>query len=416
MDVIEHFKALCAIPHCSGQTEAVKAYLCEKAEQFGYIVSTDAADNLLCAHPESVLTLQAHYDMVCIGNAPHFQLVEEAGWLRAEASTLGADNGMGVAIMLTLMQEGAAIDALFTAEEETGLDGARGLALPLKTDRLLNLDSEAFGEITIGCAGGVDLNVSLPLTIETQERYGYKVVSQGYAGGHSGVDIDKNIPNAIKELAAKLYGHDLDLVTIKGGERRNAIAKRAQAMVASKTPIEAEGFSALGRKPYPIIENDIVGILHGFAHGVRGFNVQLGIVQTSINLAMLEVRDDALQIKLSARSMNNEELLRLQSETEGYFKAFKASVRSEGFYAPWEPETNTFVTAVQAAYKTITPEVSIGAIHAGLECGIIKQKYPGIQMASIGPTILYPHSTRECVDLSSVEAIYRLVWRIVSAP
>ena len=190
MTVLEHFKVLCGIPHCSGNTEAMLAHLKRQAAAFGYEAYTDAAGNLLCAHPEAVLTLQAHYDMVCIGDAPELVLEETEGWLHARNSTLGADNGMGMAMMLSLMEEGAAVDCLFTSDEEIGLVGARALALPLKTPALLNLDSEAFGEITIGCAGGVDLNVMLPLRRSAAERYCYETTAEGYPGGHSGVDID----------------------------------------------------------------------------------------------------------------------------------------------------------------------------------------------------------------------------------
>ena len=154
MTVVAHFKTLCGIPHCSGNTEAMRAFLMRSARAYGYEVSTDDAGNLLCSASDAEVTLQAHYDMVCIGRAPELSLYEEEGWLHATESTLGADNGMGMAMMLALMEEGVSVDCLFTADEEIGLMGVRALALPLKTAFLLNLDSEAFGEITIGCAGG----------------------------------------------------------------------------------------------------------------------------------------------------------------------------------------------------------------------------------------------------------------------
>ena len=215
MTVLDHFKALCAIPHCSGETGRMLAYLKERSEGYGYDTRTDASGNLLCTRPESTVTLQAHYDMVCIGKAPALELYEADGLLHAEDSTLGADNGMGMAMMLALMEAGTEVDALFTSDEETGLVGARALALPLKTPFLLNLDSEAYGEITVGCAGGVDLNVTLPLLRSVKELYCYETVAEGYPGGHSGVDIDKSIPNAIKELAARLDGMDAALVSLQ---------------------------------------------------------------------------------------------------------------------------------------------------------------------------------------------------------
>jgi dipeptidase D len=414
MTVLEHFKALCAIPHCSGDTARMLTYLTEQSELFGYETFLDTAGNLLCRRPDSAVTLQAHYDMVCIGKAPSLELHEENGWLYAKDSTLGADNGMGMAMMLALMDEGAEVDCLFTSDEETGLVGARALSLPLKTPYLLNLDSEAYGEITIGCAGGVDLNVTLPLNRVVKEMYCYETVAEGYPGGHSGVDIDKPIPNAVKELAARLNGLGASLVSLQGGERRNAIAKRAMATVAFERPVEDAALTPLGKQACGVIGNSVVGMLHGFAHGVRAYNTAVGIVQTSINLAQVETSEETLRIKLSARAMGEADLRRCESETRAYFEAFGATVQSEGFYAPWEPEETGFVQTVKSAYESVAGEaVTVGAIHAGLECGIIREHAPTMQMASIGPTIDSPHSTRECVELESVEKVFEVVKQVL---
>jgi len=415
MTVADHFKTLCDIPHCSGDGAQMLAYLSEKGRAYGYTVQTDTAGNLLCTHPGARVTLQAHYDMVCIGRAPALELREEAGWLQAAESTLGADNGMGMAMMLSLMETGSAVDCLFTSDEEIGLLGARDLSLPLKTPYLLNLDSEEAGEITVGCAGGVDLNVTLPLTRTPRELYCYEAVAEGYPGGHSGVDIDKHIPNAIKELSAKLYALGGSIVSIEGGERRNAVPKRAAATVAFEAPVEDAMLRPLGKRHCALIDNPVVPMLHAFAHGVRDFDAGLGIVRTSINLAEIATADTTISIKLSARSMIEADLRRIAEETKAYFKAFGASVAEEGFYAPWEPEQEGFVDAVKAAYEAVSGEtVTIGAIHAGLECGIIKKHFPQMQMASVGPTITHPHSTRERVDLESVETVFAVVKKVIA--
>ena len=414
MTVTEHFKTLCAIPHCSGNTEGMLTYLSAQSERYGYDTRRDAAGNLLCTRPGSSVTLQAHYDMVCIGKAPALELYEENGLLRARESTLGADNGMGMAMMLALMEEGAEVDCLFTSDEETGLVGARGLALPLKTPFMLNLDSEEYGEITIGCAGGVDLNVTLPLHRVTKELYYYESVAEGFPGGHSGVDIDKQIPNAVKELAARLNDYGGALVSFAGGERRNAIPKKAVAVVGFEQPLDDPAFKPLGKQTCSVIENGVVKMLHGFAHGVRAYNTAVGIVQASVNLALVETSDTSLQIKLSARAMRTADLRRIESETKAFFVAFGASVQSEGFYAPWEPEENDFVRTVKSAYESVAGDVTVGAIHAGLECGIIREAAPAMQMASVGPTINHPHSTRECVDLESVEKVFEVVRRVIA--
>ncbi|MEJ2500823.1 MAG: M20/M25/M40 family metallo-hydrolase [Campylobacterales bacterium] len=415
MTVVEHFKALCAIPHCSGNAEAMLSYLSQQGQTFGYETQTDAAGNLFCSHPDATVTLQAHYDMVCIGNAPELELEEAEGKLRANESTLGADNGMGMAMMLSLMEEGAAVDCLFTSDEEIGLLGARAMELPLKTPYLLNLDSEEYGEITVGCAGGVDLNVMLPLRRKVRELHCYEAVAEGYPGGHSGIDIDKRIPNAIKELAARLHELGASVLAFDGGERRNAIPKRASATVAFDAPVEDAALRLLGKRACAVIENPLVAMLHAFAHGVRDYDARLGIVQTSINLAEIATTEETLHIKLSARSMSEKDLRRCESETRTYFEAFGASVESEGFYAPWEPEQAGFVQTVKEAYGALSESpVTIGAIHAGLECGIIKKHFPQMQMASIGPTINHPHTTRESVDLESVGKVYEVVKKVLA--
>ncbi len=413
MSVVSHFKALSQIPHCSFQAAAMKAYLLKMAGQYGYEVLSDEAGNILCRKQGAVITLQSHYDMVCIGKAPTLQLKEKEGWLYANDSTLGSDNGIGMAMMLSLMEEGAVVDALFTADEEVGLLGARALELPLDTPYLLNLDSEDEGIVTIGCAGGVDIIATLPMTMETRTLFCYEIESSGYPGGHSGVDIDKNIPNAIKELSAQLA--DLEkcfLVSFEGGERRNAIAKRSVAVIGFKEKQAIEGAKILGYQDVEVTQQNIISMLHAFAHGVRNFNSELHIVQTSINLAMVEQAEQMITIHLSARSMDIHELKRLESETVTYFESFGAMVETEGFYSPWEPEQSGFVKQVAVISEEVLGSAEVGAIHAGLECGIIKEKFSQMQMVSIGPTIRYPHSTRECVDLASVERVFAVVKKI----
>ncbi len=416
MQVIEIFKKLCSIAHCSGGCEEMHSYLEAYGRRCGYEVSSDSAGNILCSKEGASVTLQAHYDMVCIGEAPNLELTEEAGWLHAKESTLGADNGMGMAMMLALMEEGRVADFLFTADEEIGLIGARALQVGLQTPYLLNLDSEEEGIVTIGCAGGVDIEARLPIVREHKELYCHEVEVSGLPGGHSGVDIDRGIANAIKELAALLASHEnAALVSIKGGERRNAIAKHAIAVVATQEPTAIKGLKALGRQSIEVIRDSeaLIRMLDGFVHGVRDLDETLGIVETSINLAQVESRDDGLLIHLSARSMSKESLEVLEEETMAYFSAYGCAVIAEGFYTPWRPEETPFAQKVLDVTKRVFPKATFGAIHAGLECGIIKEHFPKMEMASIGPNILYPHSTREKVEIASVQAVYESVKKIV---
>ncbi len=413
--VIDHFKKLCAIPHCSYETEAMQAYLVESCRGYGYNVTVDAAGNILAKHNNAMITLQAHYDMVCIGVEFPLVLKETDGWLSADDSTLGADNGMGMAMMLSLMESGAEVDCLFTANEEVGLLGARGLELALSTPYLLNLDSEEEGVVTIGCAGGVDIIATKKLTRQHKKLHLYSYTVSGLAGGHSGVDIDKNIPNAISLLFKKLCDTESYIVEVNGGERRNSIPKKADIVFGLEKEVHMEGCKYLGLQDAEVMGESctVIELLAGFDTGVRALNSELGIVETSINLALIESSMDALRVQLSGRSMSKEALEHLEEETTVYFRKDGFDVVSEGFYSPWKPEKNTFSKSVLDATRELFDNADYGAIHAGLECGIIKEKHPDILMASIGPTIMYPHSNREKVDLASVERVFRSLQNII---
>jgi dipeptidase D len=417
MDVIEHFRALCEIPHCSHGAEVMKRYLQQRADAYGFSVSADSSGNILCRKKGTKITLQAHYDMVCIGTEFPIATQEKSGWLSAKSSTLGADNGIGMAMMLALMEEGAEIDALFTANEEVGLLGARGLEMALQTPYLLNLDSEEEGVVSIGCAGGVDIIAKAALETVEEELYCYEIEVSGLPGGHSGVDIDKKIPNAIKELVSRMSHPDLRLISINGGERRNAIPKYAVAEVGFAEAVSSPGLRPLGRKRVRSLGmgKEVIALLEGFEHGVREMDEELSIVKTSINLAQIDTEEGMMTIHLSARSMEKSALQALEKETLEYFEAAGFIVRSEGFYSPWQPEKNAFAKRVLELSKAVFPDVRFGAIHAGLECGIIKEKAPDIAIASIGPNIENPHSAGERVELASIERVFETVKKIVAS-
>ena len=413
--VIKHFKRLCAIPHCSYEAKTMKDFLVETCTEYGYKVTVDKVGNILVKHNDAKVTLQAHYDMVCIGTAFPLKLQEIDGWLSATDSTLGADNGMGMAMMLALMEEGVAIDALFTSEEEVGLIGARGLSLDLTTPYLLNLDSEDEGIVTIGCAGGVDIIATKKLQRQKKRLHLYEYHISGLSGGHSGVDIDKDIPNAITLLFKKLCDTESFIVEVNGGERRNSIPKKADIVFGLESEREIAGTHYLGLKEAEVMGESctIIQMLADFESGVRDLNSELNIVETSINLALIESTEETLRIQLSGRSMDRDALVTLEKETTKYFEKDGFDVLSEGFYSPWKPEKNSFSDLVLDETKKLFENADYGAIHAGLECGIIKEKYPTVLMASIGPTIMYPHSNREKVDLASVERVYSSLENII---
>lgn len=423
MSVIDIFKEICKIPHCSHDADKLKTYIQEKATQYGYEVRTDRVGNVLCSHPQAKLILQAHYDMVCIGKAPDLELYEEEGQLRAKNSSLGADNGIGMAMMLSLMAEKQTISCLFTANEEVGLIGAQGIELSIKESFMLNLDTEEEGFVYIGCAGGSDVIARRPMQRKaiTEEVDSYEIIVDDLPGGHSGVDIHKNIPSSIKQLASFLVHIPHYLISIDGGERRNSIPKKARAVISvPKGVILDHKIDNIQINKLNIIEKMMIDkghkaieMIHAFAQGVRAINMELGVVQNSINLALVETNDKEIKVSLSARSMDSEELMLLVDETVCFFRAFDFTADNEGFYPAWKPKANDFAKAVQKICQKHFEKADFMAIHAGLECAILKQYAPHLDICSIGPNIVNPHSSRESVDIVSVEKVYTALIEVV---
>ncbi len=425
-EISEIFREIVKIPHCSGKTDALRAYIERKCQEAGYAASIDEAGNVMARAPKSRLTLQAHYDMVCVGSAPKIEPVIENGWMRAPGSSLGADNGMGVAIMLYLMRRGVAADFLFTNDEEIGLIGANRLKLEIRTPYMLNLDSEELGKIYIGCAGGEDLFVTRPLdSMEVPKEGRWYRLAAHAPGGHSGVNIADGIPNAISLLARSLWKtKGARIHSFKGGERINAIPRSAEAVIVmprgevpdiGDASIECEEIEPL--EPTVMAQDrTMVSAIFGFAHGLRGWNRELGIPQTSINLATVEAdaKKGGIDISLSGRAMDNDDLEALNDQTMAGFEALGFSGRREGKYPAWKPEVNVFSEKVRDIYGKFYEKPEYAAIHAGLECALFAAKFPDLKIASIGPTILYPHSDRERVDLASVETITKIVEAIVA--
>jgi len=236
-------------------------------------------------------------------------------------------------------------------------------------------------------------------------------------GGHSGVDIDRGIPNAIKILASYLKDRDVDIVDISGGERLNSIPSSAYAILKSKEDLigsdMVEVESIEDSKPAMFGASEIIDLLNDFDHGVRDMNEQFKIPQTSINLAMISIKDGICTIESSARAISSESLDRITKESIDFFKSYGFDVESRDKYPSWQPDINSFTKIVDSSMKEVYGESKMVVIHAGLECGVISQKYPDIQIASIGPTIRYPHSTREEVKLDSVEMTFEVLKRVV---
>ena len=419
MSIIEHFKVLTGIPHCSRKADELHTFLVAFAREKGYSVETDDAKNILISRAGPKLCLQAHYDMVCMGKAPEIEVYEEEGWLKAKDSSLGADNGIAIAMMMQLMEEGRALEFLLTSDEEIGLIGANALSFTLQSEYMLNLDSEEEAEVYIGCAGGVDIVAEKGYVLLGDDRPAYRVSVDGLPGGHSGVDIDKDIPNALKLLAGYLDDKKIGLVSLEGGERRNAIPASASAIVKSDTILEGNDLirveSIVCDDPVLYGGDEIVTLTKAFRHGVQAMNEQFKIPERSINLAIVSTKGGFCRIETSARAMSTAGLAQITDETIQFFESYGCDVEMEDKYPSWRPEVNSFTRTVEGCLEEVFGESRVMVIHAGLECGVISEKYPRMKLASIGPTIRYPHSSREKVKIDSIDRTFAVVKRVIAA-
>jgi dipeptidase D len=414
MEIINIFKDLTKVARCSGIYEPFIDYICNIAKEYKYDFIIDDTKNILISKGSPKICLQAHYDIVCIGTAKQIEIYEEDGFLKASNHTLGADNGMAIAYMVSLMKEGYDLELLLTSDEEIGLIGANGLQLDVKADFILNLDTEEDGYIYIGCAGGSNVDGFLDLEfidIEIDDNI-YKVQIDGLSGGHSGVDIDKNIDNAIVVLLDKLKDTDFELISINGGQRDNSIPTSCEAIICSKNALE---FEKLDKKFDKKIKNSkkIIKFLSQIKHGILSKDENM--VQSSQNLAIVKTEESQIKIVVSQRAMSNETLTLISDDLISLFEINNFRYTKNGKYPAWKPEKNKFTDFVYNIYIKHYENVEYKTIHAGLECGVLLEKYPNKLIASIGPNIYNPHSIYERVDIKSTNRVFDVVKDIIDS-
>jgi len=416
---LEHFETITQIPHCSHEAQSLRDYIEEFALSCGYSVDIDSAGNILIYRGSPHLCLQAHYDMVCMGRAPKIETYIEDGWMMARDSSLGADNGIAIAMMMSLMESGYELEFLLTADEEVGLVGAMALEFDLQSRYMLNLDSEDETEVYIGCAGGADIVGRYDGELVDGSGECYEISVRGLSGGHSGVDIDKDIPSATKLLAEYLHNHDItELATIYAGERSNSIPANAVAIIRSSKalePTELVECRRLDETPQILSHGaDIIELLHRFRHGVHSFNEELNTPQSSINLAIVTSDErGGVTIESSARGMSIDSLESVTSYAVKLLEQYGFTTDIRDRYPAWRPDINPLTDITMEEMQKVFGTSRTTAIHAGLECGVISKIYPHISIASIGPTIQYPHSTRERVDIHSVERTEQVLRAII---
>ncbi|MDE5731194.1 MAG: aminoacyl-histidine dipeptidase [Alistipes sp.] len=459
--VWKHFAEIVKIPRPSHHEEKIREYVMQVAKQLGLECCEDEGHNVYVRKPATPgmenrkgVVLQAHLDMVPQKNNDKvfdfendpIEAYIDGDWVTANGTTLGADNGIGAAAILAVLEddtlEHGPIEALFTATEETGMDGAFGLkAGLLQGDILLNLDSEAEGELYVGCAGGLDANIAFPYATESVPAgcKALKLTVKGCKGGHSGIQIVMQRANANK-LLFRLLNHlpyEVFLAEVDGGSLRNAIPREATATVLvaasecdrflkdvadyEKTVVaEFEGiedsiriFAEACELPAKMIARDaavrLARAIIACPNGVRKMSESMpGLVQTSSNLARVVSDGECVRMQALLRSSSNSEKEELGEAIAAVFALAGGQVELTGAYNGWQPNMESpILAAMKASYKALFgKEPAVTAIHAGLECGIIGTNYPNLDMISFGPTICYPHSPDEKVDIASVGRFY----------
>ena len=466
------FAKICSIPHPSYHEEQLAAHIMGWAQEKGLFAERDSVGNILIRKPATAgmenrkaVVLQAHLDMVPQKNndtvhdftKDPIQPYIDGEWVKARGTTLGADNGIGMASALAVLADDSVahgpLEVLLTMTEEAGMDGAFGLqANWLQADILINTDSEEEGEIYMGCAGGIDFISTLPLSREAIPAgfQTFKLTLKGLKGGHSGGDIHLGLGNANKLLARFLAGHakalDLRLVDFNGGTLRNAIPREAFATIAVSAD-KADELKTLASTYLDILKNELeakeknlnvvleatttdkaaltsqsrdafVQLLNATPNGViRNSDVAKGVVETSLNVGVVTMQDDSAEIICLIRSLidSGKEYVVSMLESLGTLAGAKTSAK--GSYPGWQPDASSPVMAlVRETYQRLfdkTPNIQV--IHAGLECGLFKKPYPDMDMVSIGPTITGPHSPDEQVHIESVGQYWILLTELLKA-
>lgn len=468
----KHFAKILTISRCSGHEKAMGDYIVSVAKAAGLAWKRDSVGNVLVEKSASAgrekapgVILQGHMDMVCEKNSniahdfsrDPIQPRRQGDWIQATGTTLGADNGIGLACSLAVMEDKSLthgpVEFLATVDEERGLTGATHIQSGfLKGTRLLNLDSEEEGTFTIGCSGGADTELSLPLKRKKarakSELHLLKIF--GLRGGHSGIDINQGRGNAIKILTRLLWQagqkFGLELARMEAGSKRNAIPREAWAEVfvppsevARLTAFLASAFAKVKEENKavetelqysfakkkgtaaplaPASQKALLNLLFTLPHGVMAMHPEIpGLVETSNNLAIVSLKKAQAQVICSSRSSIGSALDALRDMIKAEADLAQAKTRQPAGYPGWTPNLQSSLLQILKALhlKVFGKEPSVVAIHAGLECGIVGEKFPGMDMISFGPTIQHPHSPEERVSVSSVENFWKFLTAALEA-
>ena len=464
--VFHYFEDICGIPHGSYNTKAISDYLVDFAKKNNLRYIQDSLNNVILfgdATPgyedHEPVILQGHMDMVCEKDdscpidmeKEGLDITHDGNYVFAKGTTLGGDNGIAVAYALALLTDKTiphpALEVIITVDEETGMEGAAGIDLSmLKGRRMLNMDSEEEGIFTVSCAGGVRTVISMP--VERRAVYGpcVRLTVEGLKGGHSGVEIHKPLANANKVMG-EFLGRVQKLMPVcitklQGGAKDNAIPRSCQVtLVALGMYIErindvAAQLQQEIREQYDepdvIIRGDdvdalggnalttecsakLIGLLNAAPNGVQAWSQDIeGLVQTSLNLGVVNL-SDKLELTFAIRSSVNQEKLDLAKRLEELAKFYDAEASHKGDYPAWEykKDSNLRDTMVKVYKEMYDADAQVVAIHAGLECGLLSEKLPGLDCVSIGPEMHDIHTSRERLGIASVGRMWQYIQEVL---
>jgi dipeptidase D len=465
--VWQYFDEITRIPRPSKKESRMIEYVIDFAKKHKLNHRKDATGNVLVTKPASAgfenrksVCLQSHLDMVCEKNSTSrhnfdtdpIKTIVDGDWVKADGTTLGADNGIGVAAQMAVLSDAdlkhGPLECLFTVDEETGLNGAKGLESGFFESKiLLNLDSEDEGELFIGCAGGMNTIATIEYDVRNtpEKSSGFRVDVSGLQGGHSGTDIHKNRGNSIKILNSLLWEirnrFGARLSVFEGGNLRNAIPREAYAIITipdtykevfleyfhdfsstlladyymdepgiqiNITPVDIPG-KVLKKK----VQEKLLNALYACQHGVISWSRAIDdLVETSTNLASIKFGDDnRIVISTSQRSAVNTAKLQIGNAVKSTFTLAGATVEQTEGYPGWNPNPDSEIlkTSVACYKRLFSVDPAVKAIHAGLECGLFLEKYPWLDMISFGPTIVDPHSPSERISITSTKKFWMLL-------
>lgn len=462
--VFHYFEEVCRVPRPSKKEEKIRAYLLEFARQHDLPVKVDEAGNVLMSKPATpgmedrkAVILQSHMDMVCEKNkdtqhdfdTDPIETYVDGEWLRAKGTTLGADNGIGIATELAVLASDdighGPVQCLFTVDEETGLTGAFALKEGfMEGDILINLDSEDEGELFIGCAGGAGTTATFPCTMTAAPEgyFFFRVAVKGLTGGHSGDDINKNRANANKllnrYLTSLMRKYDLRLCEIDGGNLHNAIPREAYAVCAvpmkdkEAVRVDLNIYLAEIENEYAVTEPNLrmelesetpclkvmdveqmkrfLLSIYAVHNGVYAMSQDIaGLVETSSNLASIKQGEGCIKVVTSQRSSILSSRMDMSQMVGAAFELGGATVETGDGYPGWKPNPSSEIlrVAVESYKRLFGTEPKVKAIHAGLECGLFLEKYPSLDMVSFGPTLRGVHSPDERMLIPTVDKFWR---------